>query len=164
MGEQVSEATRLCDLVQERANYVFGKRSMRLLEFFSTGRLPSKSGGAAYRRLYRRLLRPIFSNVVMNNVTTTTTSASERYVRRAPVWLFIMFSEYMFSCYLFLFILLFRASPADEDTTHRVLMFSIPGSCQGRSPLEGYMKPARPNTLTWSRREKLFVNPNWLHI
>jgi hypothetical protein len=52
----------------------------------------------------------------------------------------------------------------DEDMTHRVLMFSIPGSCQGRSPLEGYMKPARPNTPTWSRRQKLFVNPNWLHI
>jgi hypothetical protein len=26
--------------------------------------------------------------------------------------------------------------PGDEDMTHRVLMFSIPGSCQGRSPLE----------------------------
>jgi hypothetical protein len=23
---------------------------------------------------------------------------------------------------------------------------------------------ARPNTPTWSRRQKLFVNPNWLHI
>jgi hypothetical protein len=34
------------------------------------------------------------------------------------------------------------------------------GCGQGRSPLEEYIKPARPNTLTWSRRKKLFVNPN----
>jgi hypothetical protein len=39
------------------------------------GRLPSKSGGAAYRRLHHRLLRPVFSNIVINNVTATTTSA-----------------------------------------------------------------------------------------
>jgi hypothetical protein len=35
---------------------------------------------------------------------------------------------------------------------------------QERSPLEGYKKPARPNTPIWSRRQKLLVNPNWLHI
>jgi hypothetical protein len=80
---------------------------VRLLEFFITGRLPSKSGGAAYRRLHRRLLRPVFSNVVINNVTATTTSVNERYVRSTAVRLFIMSCEYIFSCYLFPFILLF---------------------------------------------------------
>jgi hypothetical protein len=65
------------------------------------GRLPSKSGGTAYRHLHRRLLRPVFSNVVINNVTIMTTSANERYVRSTAVHLFIMFYEYMFSCYLF---------------------------------------------------------------
>jgi hypothetical protein len=53
---------------------------------------------------------------------------------------------------------------ADVGMTPRVLDINLPGSCQGRSPLEGYMKPARPSTLTWSRRQKLLVNPNWLHI
>jgi hypothetical protein len=75
-----------------------------------TGRLPSKLGGAAYRRLHRRLLRPVYSNVVINNVTAMTTSANERYVRSTAVRLFIMFCEYMFSCYLFPFILLFSTS------------------------------------------------------
>jgi hypothetical protein len=74
------------------------------------GRLPSKSGGAAYHRLHRRLLRPVYSNVVINNVTAASTSASERYVRSTAVCLFIMFCEYMFSCYLFPFILLFSTS------------------------------------------------------
>jgi hypothetical protein len=78
------------------------------------GRLPSKSGDAAYRRLHRRLLRPVYSNVVINNVTTTTTSANERYVRSTAVRLFIMFCEYMFSCYLFPFILLFSTSSMFE--------------------------------------------------
>jgi hypothetical protein len=45
-----------------------------LLKFFITGRLPSKSGGAAYRRLFR----PVFFNIVINNVTAVTTSASKR--------------------------------------------------------------------------------------
>jgi hypothetical protein len=78
------------------------------------GRLPSKSGGAAYRHLHRRLLRTVFSNIVINNVTAMTTSASERYVRRAPVWLLIMFCEYMFSCCLFPFIVLFSTSSMFE--------------------------------------------------
>jgi hypothetical protein len=52
----------------------------------------------------------------------------------------------------------------DEGMTLRVLTFSIPAIGQGRSPLKEYMKPARPNMPTWSRRQKLFVNPNWLHI
>jgi hypothetical protein len=78
------------------------------------GRLPSKSGGAAYRRLHRRLLRPVFSNVVINNVTAMTTSANERYVRLTDVRLFIMFCGYMFSCYLFPFILLFSTSSIFE--------------------------------------------------
>uniref|UniRef100_A0ACD5WYN2 Uncharacterized protein n=1 Tax=Avena sativa TaxID=4498 RepID=A0ACD5WYN2_AVESA len=59
-GEQVFGTTRLCDPVRERANKVFGKRPARLLKFCITARLPSKSGGVAYRRLRRRLLRPIF--------------------------------------------------------------------------------------------------------
>jgi hypothetical protein len=78
------------------------------------GRLPSKSGGAAYRRLHRRLHRPVFSNVVINNVTATTTSANERYVRSTAVYLFIMFCEYMFRYYLFSFILLFSISSMFE--------------------------------------------------
>jgi hypothetical protein len=52
--------------------------------------------------------------VVINNVTVATISASERYVRRAPVWLFIMFCKYMFSCCLFPFILLFSTSSMFE--------------------------------------------------
>jgi hypothetical protein len=74
------------------------------------GRLPSKSGGAVYRRLHRRLLRPVFSNVVINNVTAMTISASERYMRCTAVCMFIIFCEYMFRCYLFPFILLFSTS------------------------------------------------------
>jgi hypothetical protein len=31
----------------------------------------------------------------------------------------------------------------DEDTTHRVLILSIPGFGLGRSPLEGRIKPTR---------------------
>jgi hypothetical protein len=54
--------------------------------------------------------------------------------------------------------------PIDEGMTPRVLDINLSGSCQGRSPLEGYMKPARPSSSTWSRRQKLLVNPNWLHI
>jgi hypothetical protein len=30
----------------------------------------------------------------------------------------------------------------------------IPGSYQGRNPLEEYMNPTRPNTPTWSRRQE----------
>jgi hypothetical protein len=45
-----------------------------------------------------------------------------------------------------------------------VLDVCLPGSCQGRSPLEGYIKPTRPSTSTWSRSQKLLVNPNWLHL
>jgi hypothetical protein len=79
-GEQVSGTTRFCDPVRERVNWVFGKCSARLLKFFITGHLPSKSGGAAYRRHHCRLLRLVFSNVVINTVTAATTSASEQYV------------------------------------------------------------------------------------
>jgi hypothetical protein len=78
------------------------------------GRLPSKSGGVAYRRLHHRLLRPVYSNVVINNVTAMTTSANEWYMRSTAVCLFIMFCEYMFSCYLFSFILLFSTSSMFE--------------------------------------------------
>ncbi|KAK1603707.1 hypothetical protein QYE76_027380 [Lolium multiflorum] len=47
-------------------------------KLFITGRLPSKSGGAAYRRLQRRLrpVVPVVNNVVINNVTAATSSAT----------------------------------------------------------------------------------------
>jgi hypothetical protein len=116
-----------CDPVRDRANFVFGKRNARLLEFFITGRLPSKSGGAAYHRLHCRLLRPVFSNLDINNFTAATTSASERYVQCAPVSLFIMFCVYMFSCYLFPFILLFSTSSMFElhVVVAVIVMFNI---------------------------------------
>jgi hypothetical protein len=47
-----------------------------------------------------------------------------------------------------------QSNIVDEDMTHRVLTSSIPSISQERSPLKGYMKPARPNTLTWSRRQE----------
>ncbi|KAK1698320.1 hypothetical protein QYE76_015017 [Lolium multiflorum] len=77
-GEQVSGTARPCDPVRERAGRVLGS-ALRLLKLFITGRLPSKSGGAAYRRLQRRLLRPVVpvvNNVVINNVTAATSSAT----------------------------------------------------------------------------------------
>jgi hypothetical protein len=56
-----------------------------------------------------------------------TTSARERYVRCAPVWLFIMSCEYMFSCYLFLFILLVSISSMFElhVVVDGIVMFNI---------------------------------------
>jgi hypothetical protein len=57
------------------------------------GRPPSKSGGAAFRRLHRRLLRPVFTNAVINNVTaasTATPSTNDQYVRRIPICSFVM--------------------------------------------------------------------------
>jgi hypothetical protein len=91
------------------------------------GRLPSKSGGAAYHRLHRRLLRPVYSNVVINNVTAMTTSANEWYMRSTVVRLFIMFCEYMFRCYLFPLILLFNASSMFElhVVVAGIVMFNI---------------------------------------
>jgi hypothetical protein len=47
----------------------------------------------------------------------------------------------------------------DEGMTPRVLMFSIPAIGHERSLLEGYMKPARPNTPTWSRSQKTPCKP-----
>ena len=109
-GEQVSGTTRLCDPVRERANKVFGKRSARLLAFFITGRLPSKSGGAAYRRLRRQLLRPVFANFVVNNVTAATATANssttDQYVRRDPIYTFNM----VIVAYALLILMLINAS------------------------------------------------------
>jgi hypothetical protein len=51
---------------------------------------------------------------VINNVTATTTSVNERYVRSTVVHLFIMFCEYMFSYYLFPFSLMFSTSSMFE--------------------------------------------------
>jgi hypothetical protein len=98
-----------------------------LLAFFITGRLPSKTGGAAYRHIHHRLLRPVFSNVVINNVIDVTSSANERYVHCAIVYLFIMFCEYMFSYFLFSFIMLFNTSSMFElhVIVAIVVMFNI---------------------------------------
>jgi hypothetical protein len=73
------------------------------------------------------MLRPVYSNVVINNVTATTTSANERYVRSTDVRLFIMFCEYMFRCYLFPLILLFNASSMFElhVIVAGIVMFNI---------------------------------------
>jgi hypothetical protein len=91
------------------------------------GCFPSKLGGAAYRPLHRRLLRLVFSNVVINNATATTTSANEQYARSTAIRLFIMFCEYMFSCCLFLFILLFSTSSMFELHVEvaGIIMFNI---------------------------------------
>jgi hypothetical protein len=64
---------------------------------------------------------------VINNVTTTTTSANERYVRSTAVRLFIMFCEYIFSFYLFPFILLFSTSSMFElyVVVAGIVMFNI---------------------------------------
>jgi Na+-driven multidrug efflux pump len=78
------------------------------------GRLPSKSGGAAYRRLHRHLLRPVIASVIINNAAAATTSANERYVRRAPVCVFSMFCEYMLCYCLFPIILLLSISSMFE--------------------------------------------------
>jgi hypothetical protein len=88
---------------------------------------PSRAVQPTYRRLHRRLLRPVFSNVVINNVSATTTSANERYVRSTAVRLFIMFCEYMFSCCLFPFILLFSTSSMFElhVIVAGIVMFNI---------------------------------------
>jgi hypothetical protein len=79
-----------------------------------TCRLPSKSGGATYRGIHCCLLRSVFSNVIIYNVTTATSSTNERYMRRATVFLFIMFYEYMFSYCLFSFSMLFNISSMFE--------------------------------------------------
>jgi hypothetical protein len=49
---------------------------VRLLKFITTGRFPSKSGGVTYRRLQRHLLRPVFTNVVVNNIVPATSIAA----------------------------------------------------------------------------------------
>jgi hypothetical protein len=57
---------------------------------FITGRLPFKLGGAAYRHLQRRLLQHVVNNVVINNVTAATLSATtppDRYVRHISICL-----------------------------------------------------------------------------
>jgi hypothetical protein len=47
------------------------------------------------------------THIIINNVTVTTISVSEQYVRCTAVCMFIMFGEYMFRYYLFSFILMF---------------------------------------------------------
>jgi hypothetical protein len=53
----------------------------------------------------------------------------------------------------------FALEPLDEDMTHWVLTFSIPVIDQGKSPLEVYMKSARTNMPTWSRRQETPCKP-----
>jgi hypothetical protein len=64
---------------------------------------------------------------VIHNVTATTTSANERYVWSTAVRLFIMFCEYIFSYYLFSFILLFSTSSMFElhVVVAGIVMFNI---------------------------------------
>jgi hypothetical protein len=52
------------------------------------GRVPTISGGVAYRCLHHHLRRPVFSNIVINNVISATSSANEWYVRRVFIMLF----------------------------------------------------------------------------
>ena len=95
MGEQDSGTARLLrSCTGEGELSFFGKRSARLLKLFITGRLPSKSGGAVYRRLQRHLLRPVVNNVVINNVTAATSSSTpppppppDRYMRHISICL-----------------------------------------------------------------------------
>ncbi|KAK1619909.1 hypothetical protein QYE76_025426, partial [Lolium multiflorum] len=87
IGERESRSPEplVLAILYGRGRWVFGKRSARL-KLFITGRLPSKSGGAAYRRLQRRLLRPVVpvvNNVVINNIVCyTSTATSTRSVAR----------------------------------------------------------------------------------
>ena len=115
-GQQVSGTARLCDPVRERANKVFGKRSARLLKFVITARLPGRSAGPKARRLQRRLLRPVIANVVVNNIgtatatATATSSTTDRYVLRDPICWLNMFTTYMFSVSMLLFMLVNASS------------------------------------------------------
>jgi hypothetical protein len=130
---------------------------VRLLAFFITGRLKAKSGGATYRRLHRRLLRPVFSNVVINNVTAATSSVNERYIRRATVYLFTMFCEYMFSYCLFLFIMLFNTSSTFElhVVVAAVLMFNILVLELIMEIMPNYQKKKEPHALSWLSKQRL---------
>ncbi|KAK1626730.1 hypothetical protein QYE76_001045 [Lolium multiflorum] len=83
-GEQVSGTTRPCEGEGELGFWE---------ELFITGRLPSKSGGAAYRRLQRRLLRPVapvVNNVVINNVAATSSATPPRHLHQIGSELYIM--------------------------------------------------------------------------
>ena len=108
-GQQVSGTARLCDPVREKANKVFGKRSARLLKFIITARLPGRSAGPKACRLQRHLLRPVIANVVVNNIgtasATATSSTTDRYVLRDPISWLNMFTAYMFSASMVLFML-----------------------------------------------------------
>jgi hypothetical protein len=85
---------------------------VRLVKLFTTGRLPSKSDGAAYRRVQRRLLRHVVhvvNNVVINNVTVATSSATpppppspDRYVHHISICLAI--DVLLFALLLFMLI------------------------------------------------------------
>jgi hypothetical protein len=80
-----------------------------------------------YHCLCRHLLRPVFNNDIINDDITATSSANEWYVRRAPIYLFIMFCEYMLSYCLFSFIMLFSTSSIFElhMLVANVVMFNI---------------------------------------
>ena len=66
---------------------------------------------------HRRRLRPIITNVVINNIATTGTAASSanaRYVRSVSVRCLNMFSVYVFSDLLLLFCMLISTSTVLE--------------------------------------------------
>jgi hypothetical protein len=93
MGELVSRTTRLWEALCTTARVLYhGSSSFQV-------------GSAAYCCLQCHMLRPVFSNMVINNVTAAISSANEWYMRRATVYLFIMFCKYIFSCCFFPFIM-----------------------------------------------------------
>ena len=98
--------------------------------FFITARLPSKSGSVAARRLQRRLLRPVFANVVVNNIgaasATATSSTTDRYVLRDPIFWLNMFSGYIFYVCMLLFMLVNTSSMFEINMLVAiVVMFNI---------------------------------------
>jgi hypothetical protein len=61
-----------------------------MLTVFIVGRLPGKLGGVAYHRLHHLLLRPIFTNIVINNLTaasTITSPTTDQYMRHILICL-----------------------------------------------------------------------------
>ena len=82
---------------------------MRLLKFVITARLLGRSAGPKAHRLQRRLLRQVIANVAVSNIgtasATTTSSSTDRYVLCDPTCWFNMFSVYIFSICMLLFML-----------------------------------------------------------
>ena len=79
-----------------------------------TARLPGRSVGPKARRLQRRLLRPVISNFIVNNIgtasATATCSTTDRYVLRDPISWFNMSNGHMFSVSMLMFMLVSTSS------------------------------------------------------